>query len=219
MSFVNTRDRMETVDFIDGLIEYLPETEQAESLALVEASTDVDAVSQVRLAEAAKQYAIVSWSAERAVKRYVESQGAEEEWNRLLTAVRPATALLLNRLRTHTKTHSLDQALATPEALSAIHGETEMEIELVRSEIRIDLWLAQPKGIKEELEEAKKEFEGMYQRLEKLRKFAGESDKRKSMEKMLEDFEQRIFFGRETIPLEVLDKELRFTLEDVLAKT
>lgn len=207
---------METIDFIDGLIDYLPATEREEALALLAASSNIEAFSQEQLADVARQYAIITWPAERAVRRYIESQGVEAEWEKLLAAVRPATALLLNRLRTHTKTRTVDQALSSPEALSAIHGETETEIELVRPEIWIDLWNLQSAVLLRELEEAKKEFEGMYQRLEKLRKFSGASDKRKTMEKMLEDFEQKIFFGREVIPLEVLDKELRVTLEDVL---
>jgi hypothetical protein len=218
MSFLNTQDRLELLDFLDSIADYLPLEERERAFASLREKVDGDAIPAAELAEQVLQQAILTWSARRAVQRYVDAEGADIEWQMLLEAVRPSTAFLLKRLRERIGARTLRQVLTSPNISTAIQGEERTEIELVRPEVWIELWLTQSEALLWHAEEAKKELEAMHQRLLKLERFSAQSDKQADMTKKIREFQDRIYFGGESIPLDKLDEELQLTIGDVLGQ-
>lgn len=218
MPFLNTQDRAELLDFMDAIAEYLPADEYERATQILDEKSGAEPLSQAELAGRVLQQAVLSWPARRAVQRYVEADGAEVEWERLLETVRPTTAFLLKRLQERTGTRTLSQILALPDIASALQGEERTELELVRPEIWVELWQAQPEELALHTKEANKELEMMHQRLQKLEQFSAQSGKQEALAKKIREFQDRIYFGGESIPLEQLDEELRLTIGDVLGQ-
>lgn len=218
MSFVNLEDRLSLIDFLDGILEYLPKEQQEEALTFLQRSRDEALVSQDELLEQAKRQAVLSWPARRAVERFVARDGAVAEWEAMLDVTRPTTAYLLRRFRDRTNVNNVSELLSHPESHMALQGEERSEVELVRPEIWADLWHHQVEGLDVHEIEAKKEFEGLYQRLQKLRQFAASASQRKELEKKIRDYEHRIYFDGEAIPVEALDEELKLTIGDMLGQ-
>lgn len=218
MSFVNAEDRLSLIDFLDSVLDYLPKEQQEEALAFLKRSRDEALVSQDELLEQAKRHAVLSWPARRAVQRFVVADGAGYEWDLLIDATRPTTAYLLRRFRDQTGVNNVSELLAHPESHTALQGEERSEVELVRPEIWANLWSSQEEKLEVHTVEAKKEFEALYQRLQKLRQFAANASQCKQIEKKIRDYEHRTYFDGEAIPLEALDEELKLTIGDVLGQ-
>lgn len=216
MSFLNTQDRAELLAFIDSIVDYLPPEERERAFALLQEKQGAEPLSQAELAGQVLQHAVFTWPARRAVQRFVEAEGAEAEWTKLLETVRPTTAFLLKRLRERTGARSLGQVLGLPEIATVIQGEERTELELVRPEIWIELWQAQPETLASHTQEATKELQAMQQRLQKLEQFSAQSEKKAEVAEKIRDFQDRIYFRGESISLEKLNEELQLTIGDVL---
>ncbi len=216
MSFLTTRDRLELLDFMDSIMEYLPSDERERARQLLNDSASHAALSQAELAGRVLQQAVLAWPARRAVQRFVETEGAEFEWRKVLETARPTTGFLLKRLRDRTQTSTLSQLLAHSESGTALQGAEREEIELLQPEIWIECWLAQPEALAGHLREANRELELMHQRLQKLEHFSTQSEKRSELLNKVRSFQERIYFGGASIPLEQLDEELQLTIGDVL---
>lgn len=216
MSFLNTQDRAELLAFIESIADYLAPEDRDRALAL--ALESEESLSQAALAGHVLQHAVAAWPRRRAVARYVEAEGVEEEWKRVLEAVRPATAFLLNRLRERTGARTIGQLLALPESFTAMQGTHRTELELVRPEIWIELWLTNPEALETHHEEAMRELQAMQQRLQKLEQFSSQSDSQEEATKKIRDFQDRMYFKGESISLEQLNTELQLTIGDVLGR-
>ncbi len=214
---LNLRDVVEIVDFMAAYVEYLPINERKPFEKLV---ADVDAhkvVASEVLVEHVRELGMKTWPARRALSLYVETEeGAKQEWEELLATVRPSTALLLKRLRKNPGIVTVDQALNHSDSAFAIHDEQEVELQMVRPQVCLKLWQDHQEDLRSGVTIAKGELMELRKRLKKLAELA--------MEKTgLEDellskvghYEDRIFYGGEMIPLEVLDKEVGFDVEDV----
>lgn len=216
MSFLNTQDRAELLAFLESIADYLAPEDRDRALAL--ALEPEESLSQAALAGHVLQHAVAAWPRRRAVARYVEAEGVEEEWKRVLEAVRPPTAFLLNRLRERTGTRTIGQLLALPEGFTALQGTHRTELELVRQEIWIELWLTNPEALETHHEEAMRELQAMQQRLQKLEQFSAQSDTQEEAAKKIRDFQDRMYFKGESISLEQLNTELQLTIGDVLGR-
>lgn len=215
--FLNVRDPVQVADFIDSVVEYLPEDQQKEYISFVAElhEEEGDEVKPEEMAQKAKTIAVQTWPAHRALEKYLQGAGAEKEWEAVLEAVRPTTSLLLKRLWKNSGCRTLDEALASSDAPLAIHDEEEMEIKLVRPEVRISLWQDEQETLKPLVKEATMELEGLQKRLKALRDQALRSAKQQdSLLAQLESLEDRIYFAGQSIPLDKLDLELQSILED-----
>ena len=214
---LNLRDAVEIADFMASHVEYLPINERKPFEKILSDLDAKKAVSSEILVEQVRELGMKTWPARRALSLYLETpEGAKQEWEELLATVRPSTALLLKRLRKNPGIVTVDQALHHSDSAFAIHDEQEMELLMVRSQVRLKMWQDHQEELRSGLAIAKGELLELRKRLKKLATLA--------MEKTgLEDellskvghFEDRIFYGGEMIPLEILDKEVGFDVEDV----
>lgn len=212
---LDLRNALFVTDFIDSTVEYLPEKDRAPYVKLAEDLHDKKKVKPEIMAEMAKNLGAATWPARQALKRFLETTGVEMEWDAVVKAVRPTTALLLKRLRKNADAKTLDETLKSSDAPMAIHQSEEMEISLVREEVRIELFQEHRKNLASVIKEAQVELEAMKKRLKQLRDIAGKIPKEQSLIlSKLEHYEDRIYFGGENIPLDVLDKEVGYFKED-----
>jgi chromosome segregation ATPase len=213
--FLNVRDPVQVADFIDSVVEYLPESEQAEYAKFVAKLHQEEEVTPEEMSEQAKGIALKTWPIRRALDKYLQGAGAEKEWEAVLDAVRPTTALLLKRLWKNSGLRTLDEALASSDAPLAIHDSEEMEIKLVRPEVRISIWEEEQETLKPLLKEAMGELEALQKRLKILREQAMRVAKQQeALLARLEGLEDRIYFAGESPSLEKLDAEMQYALEE-----
>ncbi len=209
------RDPIAIADFMESVLEFVPEADREPYQALIDEVRSGQAPAVERLAEAAKNLAAVTWPARRGLQRFLSEMGAEIEWEAVLEAVRPTTATLLKRLRKHVGVKTLDETLADPQASYAIHEREEIEISMVRQEVQGHLWEEHQEALAPLVDEAKSELGALRKRLKLLREQAPAMRGQEELARAKVDaFEDRVYFGGEAIPLEVLDAELAFDRED-----
>lgn len=211
--YLDLTDRTAVCDFIESVLPYLPEKDRKPYEALVEAGRDdAETVTRERLAEAAKNIGIVTWPARRALARFVESVGSELEWEAVVKNVRPSTAAILRKLRKDASATDLASTLAHSDASIVLKPDQEIEISMVRDEARIDLYEDHREALEPMIEDAVTELEAVKKRMKKLRERAVEATgtlQEANFDK-LNDLEDRIYFGGEAVPLEILDAEVQF---------
>jgi predicted HTH domain antitoxin len=202
-------------DFIDSVVEYLPEKDRAPYQKLAEDLHGGKKVKAEIMAEMAKNLGAATWPARFAMKEFLASTGIEMEWDAVMKAVRPTTALLLKRLRKNVGMKTLDETLDSSDAPMAIHESEETEIDLVREEVHIELFQEHRKNLAPMVKEAQVELEAMKKWLKQLRDVAGKIPKEQSLIlSKLEHYEDRIYFDGEKVPLDILDKEVGYFKED-----
>ncbi|KAA0205846.1 hypothetical protein EDM68_04195 [Candidatus Uhrbacteria bacterium] len=211
--YLDLNDRTAVCDFIESVLPYVPEKDRKPYEALIQAGREEDeTVTQERLAEAAKNVGAITWPHRRALARFVESVGSELEWEAVVKTVRPSTATVLRKLRKDANATTLDGALADDDASILLKPDQEIEISMVRDEVRIDLYEDHKEALEPMIDDAAKELEAMKKRLKRLRERAVESTntlQEASFDKLFE-LEDRIYFGGEAVPLEVLDADVQF---------
>lgn len=213
--FVNVEDPVMLADFMESVLEFVPKTDRGPYQAFIDDVREGKQVAIERLVQAAKNLGAVTWPARRALQRFLSDVGAEIEWEAVLEAVRPTTATLLKRLRKRLETKTVDETLNHPEASYAIHEREEIELSMVRQEIQSRLWEEHKDALAPFLDEAATELSALRKRLKLLREQAmhvrGQEDLIRSKVDALED---RIYFGGEAVPLEILDAEIAFDRSD-----
>jgi hypothetical protein len=214
--YLNLHDTTAVADFMESVIDFLPEKDRKPYQQLIDTAHGKEHVSRERLAEAAKNIGAVTWSARRALEHFIATVGAELEWEAILEQARPATALLLKRLRRSAGTSTLDETLKTTDASYAIGPDQEVEISMLRDEVRYHIWETHHEALEPMIEETAVELEAIKKRLKRLREQATKSDAatRDRLLDTLERFEDKLYYGGEVIPLEALDAEIRFDAED-----
>lgn len=213
--YLNLRDSIAVADFIESVADYLPEKDRKPYQAL---AADLEAgkkVSTTRMADVARNLGAATWAPRRAISSFLAKKGAEAEWEAVLSNVRPTTALLLKRLRKSSDAKTLDDALNSSDAPMAIHDEEEIELESVRPEIRLKLWQEHQKKLTKSLAECQSELEEIKKRFKRMRDVASKIAAPGQLLSKLEGFEDRVYFGGEVIPLDVLDAELNFEVENM----
>jgi hypothetical protein len=214
--YLNLHDLTATADFMESVIDFLPEKDRKPYQQLIDRVHEGMSVSAERLAEAAKNIGAVTWAARRALGHFIATVGAELEWEAMLEQARPATALLLKRLRRSAGTTTLDETLKCTDAQYAIGPDQEIEISMLRDEMRYHIWESHREALEPMIEEMVVELEAIKKRLKRLREQAAKSDAvtRDRLLDTLARFEDRLYFGGETIPLESLDAEIKYDAED-----
>ena len=214
--YLNLHDTTAVADFMESVVDFLPEKDRKPYQQLIDSVHAGSHVSRERLAEAAKNIGAVTWPARRALEHFIATVGAELEWEALLERARPATALLLKRLRRSAGTSTLDETLKTTDAQYAIGPDQEVEISMLRDEVRYHIWESHSDALEPMIEETAIELEAIKKRLKRLREQAAKSDAatRDRLLDTLERFEDQLYFGGEVIALESLDAEIKYDAED-----
>ncbi len=215
---LNLHDSRAVADFMESVIEFLPEKDRKPYQQMIDAVHAGEKVSRERLAESAKNIGAVTWPMRRAIDHFLNSVGSELEWEAVMEQTRPATALLLKRLRRNlAETASLNEALASTDAQYAIGSDQEIEISMLREEVRYSLYETHREALEPIIEENSVELEAIKKRLKKLRDQASETEDAATRERVLDTRarrEDRLYFGGEAMMLEALDAELHFDGED-----
>lgn len=212
-TLLNLRDTTAVCDFIESVLPYVPEKDRKPyEQAVEQGRAKAEDMTEERLAEVAKNIGAVTWPERRALQRFLETIGSELEWEGVVTHLRPTTAALLKKLRKDAGTADLTTTLAHSDASFLLKDDQEIEIGMVRDEVRADLYEEHKENLGTFLEEAQVELEAIKKRLKKIRAQASATSGTQQIAYFdkLADFEDRIYFGGEAIPLEILDAEIQF---------
>lgn len=213
MRYLSLRDPEAIADFIESVIEYLPEKERGEYETLEKAILAQEPVDPQELQARILALGKRTWIPRRAVDLYTKTiLGARREWQKLEESLRPATLFLISRVRRNTSAMTLEEALRTGEADYALDDDERVEIQLLQLEIRIELWLEDQSELSSFLTDAKEECEALEKRLDAAKTMIEGMEDRKTRieaEARHEDLTERIFFLGEVIPVDLLDHELR----------
>lgn len=203
-------------DFVASAVEFLPSGERKSYDALLEDIADQKPLTEERVAEAALTLAIATWPARQALSRYLKTDGAAVEWERLCGAVRHSTAAILKKLQKSQDGAPVDEALSTADAATLIKEDEETEIGFVRDRVRLEIWQAKKKELDPIMKETEKELQEIQKRFDTLRDTAFRSPRdTESMLQKLETYEDKVLFKGETISLEILDQDIAFAIENV----
>lgn len=213
---LDLRDANAILSFIDGAVPFLPEKDRKVYLQMEADFHARKRVPPAKVAEIVRNLGAATWAKRRALDRFLSTVGAGLEWDAVLAAVRPTTALLLKRLRASQGERTLDEALKSSDAAMAIHDEEEIELQALRPEIRLRIWQEHEKALATIVQETEVECEAIKKRLKAMRDLAVQSKPARSAELMrkLEQLEDKFYFGAEMVPLEMLDNEIRFDSEE-----
>ena len=219
--YLDLEDNRAIADFMESVIEFLPAKDRRTYQKIVDKVHNKEEISQERLIEMAKNVGAVSWPARFALKRFLKEVGSELEWEAVLVAIRPTTSALLKELKKTTGVKTLDEALNSSDASIIIHPELEVEIEMVREEVRMRLWDEHKDNLEVLIQEGLTELEAIRKRLKQLRKQAESmgGSQQDLLLKKLNAFENRLYFAGEIIPLDVLEAELQFDAEEAAIPT
>ncbi len=210
--YLDLRNHARVVDFLQEHLEYADGNEREASAKMVQIYEDGGKLSTSTLVEAARQLGKAVWPARQAVRRWMKQEAVEEEWKQVLSAIRPSTAHLLERMRKATESSHVDEMLAHPESDLALKLEEREEIRRVRDHVFLDVWKKRQPHLKIYLEEAQTELKGYLRRMEMLRDLAGSLPRSFADEifAKIERYEDRILFEGEVISMETLDDEIRY---------
>jgi hypothetical protein len=211
--FLDLRDKTRVVDFLVEQLEYAGTKDRAPAEKCIAMYQEGERVPTDKLASVARTLAKVTWPARYALRRFFNKEGSGEEWDRVLAAVRPSTAHLLQRLqKSQGGGVPLDAVLASDDAGVALHDPEQSEIAEIRGHLRHDYWKANAKKLSVLVEEGQTELDGMLTRLATLRDMAIEMPRTLQDEVFtkIASYEDRIFFEGEVIPIEILDNEVTY---------
>ena len=149
------------------------------------------------------------------MRRFFSEEGRDEEWRRILSSVRPSTAHLLKRLRQGLAAATVDEVLAGGDVSTALSQGEEVEIAEVRSHLRQDYWREQGKTLGILADAGEAALKGYLGRLKQLRDLAFDLPKgfQDEVFSKIARYEDRIFFEGELLPLEILDEEMKYYVE------
>lgn len=212
---LDLHDKARVIDFIAEYSDYSAPEERKTAQELATAYSDGKKVATDALAQATRKLAISAWPARYAVDAYFAEKGAEEEWERVMSAIRPSTAHLLKRFRQGTDASSLDEVLNHEDAHTAVKEEEVLEISEIRRHVRIQFWQQEKNKIESFLKEGKKLMDAYAERLGRLRELAIElpSSLQNDVFAKLTHYEDRILYAGEVVPLEILDQEVQYYKE------
>jgi len=204
----------EIADFMAFAEEFLPPHERAPYTKLVSEVTAGHHPAGHQLVESARMIGVLTWPKRRALSLFLNGAGAKIEWDTLLATVRPKTAQALKRLHKDDQEQTIDEALASSDAATLIHEDEEIEIAAERSRAQLALWKKHEKELAPLVTQAEHELEALQKRFKGLREQAARSmHEHDLINSKLAQFEDRVYFRGEHIPLEILDHELAFDVE------
>lgn len=204
--FLSIRHTQAVVDFMEELVEYTSESKKKTYHDFIEELETRDDVSLSRKADTVKRLAIETWPMRRAMRGFLAHEGAPLEWEALIKAARPATALLLKRLQKQVGIITIDELLKAPEAATALHEAEEIELRLLRPEVRVQLWNEQRTLLELRIQEARRELQMTQMQLERLRETADKAPtSQEALLARIEELEDKFYFGGELLSLEELE--------------
>lgn len=210
--FLDLRDKPAVVDFLVDASEFAAPKDREAADVFIKTYQDGEKLSTDKLAEAARHLAVATWPQRYALERYLAEEGAGDEWQKLLAALRPSTAHVLKRFRDVAKVGPVDEALRHAESDVALREEERSEIDHVREQVHHDLWHEKQGAMSVLRQEGVAELEQYMKRFKILRDAASEMSPSMLDEvfSKIRHYEDRILFEGERVPLEILDREIAY---------
>ncbi|MBI4138707.1 hypothetical protein HY479_00975 [Candidatus Uhrbacteria bacterium] len=213
--FLDLRD---TPRVVDALVEAIPFADgklKADAETWVKDYRDGTRLDREKLAAMARKVARATWPARAAVMRHFAHEGADTEWTTLNAAVRPSTAHLIKRVRRAVDAGTIDELLRHAESDTALRDEERLEIAEVRKHVHEDFWKEHGKTLAPTIRDQERVLEGYDKRLDALRETAAVFPPALQDEvfSKINRYEDRILFGLESVPMEILDKEVQYYKE------
>ncbi|MEK7116529.1 MAG: hypothetical protein AAB879_03985 [Patescibacteria group bacterium] len=215
--FLDLRDTPRVIDFFVDHLELAPARVKTEAEKWIKKYHENERVSTDRLADAAKKFGWAIFPARIALKVYFDTDGREEEWQRILSSVRPSTAHLLKRFRVGTNAASLDLTLRHAEADVALREGDRLEIAEVRAHLRQDFWRDASRSLGKKtratlVADGERRAAEYQKRFADLREIASSSSQgfQDEIFSKIARYEDRILFEGEVVPLEILDEEIAY---------
>jgi hypothetical protein len=214
--FLHTKNLHAVADFMESVLEFLPASGRQPYQEMIGHIREHQYPPREKTIPLAYQIGRTTWPARRALNRYLEtSDGAQEEWNRLFERCRAKTAAALKKLKSSANSPSLEHALDQSDASLLIDSDMELELSLLRPQIRLMLWQEHQKALVPFLKEAEQELQDIDTRLQQMKEEAARSRTgREFIQAKILAFEDRIYFGGESLPIDMLDSELQFEREE-----
>lgn len=213
--FLDLRDKPHVIDFLADNAEYASPKFRIDAERWTHAYEENEKIPTDKLAEAARKFAWSIWPARYAVSRYFSMEGSEEEWLRVLSAVRPSTAHLLKRFRQGTGAETLDETLNHIESDVAFKEGDRREIEEVRDHLRQEFWREKKNALGILVKEGEHLAKGYRERLDTLRELMPDFPRTMQDEVVskIEKYQDRILFEGKAVSLEILDEEIKYYIE------
>jgi len=211
-------DLRSTNRILDFLLGYVPlasakARQEAERVAHA-VSADKDAVSTTELADCARLLALDVWPTRYAIERFI-AENPKAEWETVSSVLRPETKTHVSRLMKEFGERSLGALLQRSEVDAALNEEERLELENVRRETRVTLGREKAAELKKETERGQALLDEYQKRFEEMRELGGsfsEQLQKEVFSKVLH-YEDRILYEGEAVPLEILDDEIAYYLD------
>lgn len=189
-------------DFIEYHSHFLPEDESNPS-ERVWSKDQVRETGKTALQERALEIGRATWGARQALAEFLRTDGKRHEYQALLPAVRPTTAVLIARLLKIHPDAPLDTLITVPEATFALHDSEREEIAYLRPEIWITLWKNHGTALQSSQYNHEREAAFFASRLAEERKRLSNlsSTLRQKEEERLRTLEERVFLKGERVDI------------------
>ena len=213
--FLDLYDAPRVVDFLVDAAAYADAKERVAADDRARRYHDGEALDKSKLASAAVKLGWNTWPARTAVVETLNGERSDKEWSSVIAAVRPSTAHLLQRFKKASESKTLEELLAHEEVETALREGERMEVNEIRKHVREDFW----KTDGGKIEEIVKKRQGIRDEFKKL---LGElRELAVSFQPVMQDevfskikhYENRILFAAETVPMEILEKEIQYYTE------
>lgn len=213
--FLDLRNKIRVIDFLAEHLEYASPAMRKEAEQWIHAYEEAEKIPTDKLANAARNFAWAIWPARYAVNRFFSTDGSEEEWVRVLDAVRPSTAHILKRFRRDAGAKTLDETLNHIEADVAFTDGDRREIAEIREHLRQDAWKEKPTTFAVLVKDGERLVQSFRNRLSALREIMVEMPRslQDDVAAKIERYEDRILFAGEAVSLETMDQEIQYYTE------
>lgn len=213
--FLDLRDTPRVVDFLVETSAYADEKQRGEADMIAKKHHDGEKIDMEDLADAAIELGWNTWPARTAVAEVLAGERSEKEWASVIAAVRPSTAHILERFRKASGAKTLDDVLGHEEVETALRDEERLEIGEVRKHVREDFWKTHAASLEVIVKTRQKERDAYKKLLEQLRELAAAFPPVMQDEvfSKVKRYEDRIIFAGETLPMEILEKEIQYYVE------
>ncbi len=213
--FLDLNDAPRVVDFLVDAAAYADAKERAAADDRARRYHDGETLDKSEIAGAAIKLGWSTWPARTAVVEVLNGERSDKEWSSVIAAIRPSTAHLLQRFKKASETNTLEELLSHEEVETALREEERMEVNEIRKHVREDFWKTDGANIKDIVEKRQDICDEYKKRFGELRELAVSFPPvmQDEVYSKIQHFEDRILFAAETVPMEILEKEIQYYTE------
>jgi hypothetical protein len=213
--YLNFEDRAEVMEFLSEISVFADKKSRGAAEDLIRASDQGRSLTAEKLADFTRRMAVATWPARVAMQDHFSHRAVIEEWEKVASQVEPALEKKMFGFRKGAGAKTLDDLLKHPDAGDTFSAEDLLAIQDVRRRAREDFWNTKKATLKTLIKKYQQVL-GEYQaRFQKLRELAAvfTTGVQDEIYSKLQHFEDRVLFGLESVPLEILDEEILYYVE------